>query len=116
VPSSPTRTAQEPAYIIWESFNPPTNSSRALWDPKVQSQRLHQRLSMFYESVNPDRLGNVSAIVKLFEGKNAISHPLTSDSRVHRVNQQSLAAVLTAQAEGRENRDAAPCSWSHVII
>jgi hypothetical protein len=25
--SSPTRTAQEPAYIIWESFNPPTNSS-----------------------------------------------------------------------------------------
>lgn len=43
-----------------------------LCDPKVQSQRLHHRLSRFYESMNPDRLGNVPAIVKLFEGKSAV--------------------------------------------
>lgn len=112
-PASPELSENKMFHASMRTLNRHAQA-RSLRDPKVQG--LHNRLSIFYESVNPDHLGNVSAIVKLFEGKSAIFHPLTSDSRVHLVNQQSFAAVLTAQAEGGENRDAEKCSQSQVRI
>jgi hypothetical protein len=78
----------------------------------VETQRLHRRLEMFYKRVKPEHLGQVPAIVKIFERKFAITHPLLSHSRVHRVMQRererererenivskSRASLLTAQA------------------
>jgi hypothetical protein len=55
---------------------------------RVESQRLQRRLEMFYKRVNPEHLGQVPAIVKVFEGECAITHPLLSQSHVHRVMQR----------------------------